>query len=522
MTQLLTRREFVRGLAIASSAISLSGCCSLGRLVRPGVDGKTLVIDPHCHVFNARDLDIYNYLEPDIGCLYKLSLPVFYAITELLRVVAPTAEKELGHLNDWHAERSTYLQSAVTREEVASRDAEFVVELRKRIAELEQETVDERKRILTAEDPRSLILDAWSTRGVSISAARQMEVIQNLPAAIRELRSPALLAFLEGFWHYRIVNAQRLGNTYEMVSLFTPAMMDTDSWFQHRARHPIEPSTKLPPQLQIYEKIAVLTNGRFLPFVAVDPRRYAESERPFSMIDELAGVGFVVGIKLYPPMGYRPAFNADRDSFPNEDWWPGLGKAMDGVLDKCFYGCLQHELSVMAHANRSHASDDDYLDNCSPENWRRALATHPALKVNLGHFGGMTNESSWRGGFCDLMKDFPGVYADTADFAQITDRKIRTAFFADLSPLMKDPHSPLRERLMYGSDFFMNGIYRCYEDYADDWISHFRSHFPDDWRRFAGRNAADFLSLRRGRQRERLDQFFAANRLAPAWVELIE
>jgi hypothetical protein len=87
---------------------------------------------------------------------------------------------------------------------------------------------------------------------------------------------------------------------------------------------------------------------------------------------------------------------------------------------------------------------------------------------------------------------------------------------------MEDPRHPLRERLLYGSDFFMNGLYPCYESYADDWIFYFRSRFPDDWQRFAGGNAADFLSLRGGKQRARLEQFFASNRLAPAWLDLIE
>jgi predicted TIM-barrel fold metal-dependent hydrolase len=149
-----------------------------------------------------------------------------------------------------------------------------------------------------------------------------------------------------------------------------------------------------------------------------------------------------------------------------------------------------------------------------------ALARHPQLKVDLAHFGGMENKSGWRDGICELMAAHGGVYADTGDFALITCRESREKFFGGLKRWLHDhPASPLRERLMYGSDFFMNGLFPAYEQFAANWVSCFQQQFPGHWRQLAGGNAAEFLGLRQGAQRRRLEQFVAAHHLTPRWLK---
>src|SRR5262249_4309030 len=218
--------------------------------------------------------------------------------------------------------------------------------------------------------------------------------LQHLPEALQKLKgSPGIIAFFEPFFHYRVANAHCLTKLYPMMSLLTPAMMDTDCWFHHRPLRPMHESTPLAPQIEIYEKIAQILNGKVLPFIAFDPRRQVEwiirpddGPSPLDQIKASLGRNGLAGVKLYPPMGYRPADNVSRDSKPNNDWWNGLGSAMDSVLLDLFSQCSKWELPVMAHTNQSHGSEKRYESNGNPDNWRIALAKTPALKINLAHF----------------------------------------------------------------------------------------------------------------------------------------
>jgi hypothetical protein len=357
----LTRRTFLKGLAAAGSLGGLSGCCSVSLPPPPDLGGDPLIIDSHAHIFNGRDLDIYNYQAGQVHGPLELLLPVFYAMTELLRAFAPTAEEELGRLGELLAMRAAWLKSPGRPADDAAANERFRRASRQFIEKLEADTLKARDELLKTREPRRLLSGAWSKRGLKISAEREARVMEYLPEAVRKFRSPPVMAFFEGFWHYRIVNAQRLEKLYGMASLFTVAMMDTDSWFQHRPLHPLEPSTPLAPQLDIYEKIAALTNGEVLPLLAFDPRRQADRARdvaggeasPLEMVEDCLRRGCFIGLKLYPPMGYRPANNAERDATPNEDWWAGLGRAMDAVFDTLFQRCIKAELPVMAHANKS-------------------------------------------------------------------------------------------------------------------------------------------------------------------------
>jgi Transposase, Mutator family/Amidohydrolase len=157
----------------------------------------------------------------------------------------------------------------------------------------------------------------------------------------------------------------------------------------------------------------------------------------------------------------------------------------------------------MAHTNKSHASADYNLNNGEPDRWGAALKEHPALRVNLAHFGGMDNRSSWRSPICNMMTEYDGLYADIGDFDGITCEATRAAFLRDLQDWMHDnPSSPLLRRLMYGSDYFMSMLSEGYQQYEDDWIAAFTETFRREWRRLVGGNAADFLALRQGLQRE--------------------
>lgn len=117
------------------------------------------------------------------------------------------------------------------------------------------------------------------------------------------------------------------------------------------------------------------------------------------------------------------------------------------------------------------------------------------------------------------MADYPPVYSDVGAFTGLLRESGRlerfTRNFVDL--LRSSPE--VAGRLMYGSDWYMVAS---------------RPRNPEYYRRFAelmqrtlrpeavpmtvGGNAVRFLGLRKGeRNRERLDGFYRANNVDPAW-----
>lgn len=501
------------------------------------------MIDSHCHIFNGRDLDICNYVIGDIPDWLKGTLPfVLYGIAETIRAFAPSAEDELEHLNDWLAARKKWMDSPARQANEELARADFQSELKTQVHALRDTQFKRRQDFLASPDLFERLKDQKRQelkRTQPMLAGKnpnhiELEAQWHADEVLQAMTSPAVWAFLEGFWHYRVVNAYRLIDDYPMISLFTPAMMDTDSWFQHRLLQPSFKSTSLPSQIEIYEKIAILTNGRFLPFFAFDPRRQVESASrngaasppPLDLVEDCLNRNCFVGLKLYPPMGYRPADNVDRDKNPpNDDWFRGLGGQLDAVLDQAFDRCMQTGLCTMAHTTESQYSDPAYHDNGSPHYWSMALQRHPELKVNLAHCGGMSGKEDphhWKRGVFEIMSQYPNVYADVADFVDIDCRQIRNSYFRALRKwTVAHPESPVYSRLMYGSDFYMNGLFRDYEYYADNWISAFQEHFPENWRDLVGGNAANFLGLRAGPQRQRLDRFIADHDLSPEWVKRV-
>ena len=523
-----SRRLFIKQMAAVGTLASLPACCTISNLKCPKLGSEVLVIDPHCHIFNGRDLDIYNYVIADVPAPLHFTLPVVYSITETIRVIAPSAEDETVLLDGWLADAKSF----------KSDRAAFQSYLRAQIHEVRQRQKEKRDNYLNSPQAIQSFMGhkrkLLQMEGKHNSAEIEAEAKKHADKVLKAFQSPAVWAFLEGFWHHRIVNAQRLMDDYPMVSLFTPSMMDTDSWFRHRLLQPSIKSTALAAQVDIYEKIAILTNGRFLPFLAFDPRRQVEwkpgnLDQPMSprmLMEDCLQRGMFVGLKLYPPMGYRPADNVARDSCPpNTDWQAHLGEKMDQELNSTFDRCVQTCFCVMAHANESRFSDPSYHDNGSPLYWGKALEAHPNLMLNLAHFGGMTpkdDKHHWREGFSQLMAKYCGVYADVADFIEIDCRRSRDAYFKALKKWMVDnPGSPLLNRLMYGSDFYMNGLVQGYKKYANNWISAFQEQFPAQWENLVGGNAVDFLGLRKGKQRERLNRFIAYNQLSPEWTKLV-
>jgi predicted TIM-barrel fold metal-dependent hydrolase len=343
--------------------------------------------------------------------------------------------------------------------------------------------------------------------------------------------------------NYRLHNALALMELYPETDLFVPAMVDMDAHLDDRS--PVTPRQ----QIDLMEYIFVITGGRFHGYVAFDPLRQVRynEERPNDGETPLSPLNIVkravmeqgfVGVKLYPPMGFRPIGN---DALANCQGIPRLASKYDAVLRRLFDWCAQERVPLITHCNDSNHADvyDDADSPCqqlgTPGQWAELLkkyADKPGrLKVGLGHFGRMdlhsrvwlrlqrARKENWpdlaklegvhqtngieAGEFLDALKAHPdALFADLSNYATLGDDELREDFRPKIAELMSA--KGLGRQLMYGTDWFMTS------QGGDSYLANMRKTLPaSDYPAFYGGNAARFLGLARGeRTRLRLEAFY--------------
>jgi hypothetical protein len=176
-----------------------------------------------------------------------------------------------------------------------------------------------------------------------------------------------------------------------------------------------------------------------------------------------------------------------------------------------------------------------------PSFWANVTAFRPGLRINFGHFGNTDiladgDRNAQR--LMSLMTQGAGspgelLFADSAFLAEILSNQ--GGMQGELAKLLAVPPAaggaPLRQRLMYGTDWEMVVIEgNLTQGYLDDFQAVFdqlaqRSDLNpqhDLVDRFFGRNAVEYLGLRAGkRTRQRLDEFHRG-RPQPGWMAKVD
>ncbi len=228
----------------------------------------------------------------------------------------------------------------------------------------------------------------------------------------------------------------------------------------------------------------------------------------------------MVGVKLYPPMGFRPwnnaAFDNDASKWPSN--WPlgTFGSDIDQQLSALYRFCSDEKVTVMAHANDSNEAAPGYGERADPVFWSQALNKFQDLHFSTGHSGGfdeVVNNAAWFNRALQVADDFQHSYLDFAHFGEIYKRKNRRKMANGLKL-----HARLSRKFMYGSDWYMLASQKKFEKYF--------SNFEDVVQRagrandIMGLNAANYLGLNNGHAtRQRLDRFFPGKNTAnkPGW-----
>ena len=249
-------------------------------------------------------------------------------------------------------------------------------------------------------------------------------------------------------------------------------------------------------QIEELKGLKVRYGNNIFPFLATDPRREGMSGY---ITDNVGRENSFRGIKMYAPNGYSPT-----DPLLFDD-------AKGFINGKCLYAyCIENRIPIMAHCSNAGFSTfvmelevcgdilvhdvngdiiiKDEMGNVTnyryehydtptmitfnsslttggfalavreractlnhPRIWRKVLEKYPDLTLCLAHFGGESIE--WRMEIAQLMRDFINVYTD---LSCMTDEKklkqIKKEYF--------DKNDPIAEKIMYGSDFFLNMLGR--------------------------------------------------------------
>jgi predicted TIM-barrel fold metal-dependent hydrolase len=202
---------------------------------------------------------------------------------------------------------------------------------------------------------------------------------------------------------------------------------------------------------------------------------------------------------------------------------------LDEIVIDLAEWCAAEDVPITAHGNKSNYADPHYEERQfgSPAQWLPVLERCPGLHLNLGHFGGARLKEArdgWPWQIARAMHDFPGLYADVGNH-RIDDEALVAAYFEMLRAMRDDPATAvLAERLMYGSDWFMEAIHPQPDEFLQSYRAAYDQHFgdPSATAGFMGGNALRFLGFDDAtnqnavRLRARYDRFNPE--AAPAWL----
>jgi hypothetical protein len=372
------------------------------------------------------------------------------------------------------------------------------------------------------------------------------------------------LAFVIEHFQYRYVSAHNYLHAYDRgqrkVDLLIGDMVDYDYWLKDGA----SPPTTLEKQIEVMEKISVLTGGRVHAFVPFCPYRQAAHDQnraggksPLELVQDAILNRGAIGVKLYPPMGFAPFGNAqiqaqDRDFWRRRDWLHGLaqsadfGSRLDAALKKLYDWCSDpsNDVPIMAHSNLSNGPADDFQALNAWEHWRTALgaAGSNRLRICFGHFGNPSGNEQGDGqarGLLSLLGTgaMPGgkAFVDASYFTDVLDHRERLIKeMVTLLQLDASGKNVLPKRAMYGTDWKMMLIEHGVAGYLNDFdeiigkVAETAAKqgiaLPDFKGDFFGANAVRFLGLKSGPARTRLDAFYQRNlgSLRPTWMKKVD
>lgn len=540
-----SRRRFIQqGFGLTGLSL-VPGCGTLRAFFQPEV--SRTAIDIHAHIFNGRDVPVVGFLQqvilrdphapvegaPATEAFLKLltsillnDTPSAASETETVRTrgFAPAPEAEIlqrdeRNVSEGLAQFGRDLGQPVSGLRTTRTEEEQVLD---RIA-AEVGLTEVRSALRTPESQgRALAAEIFRASPTGLQTGERREYRHHTPF-IQTIRWAGLLT------RPRVDILAELGRLYggpSLIRIFSPSLVDFGAWFL--TDEDVTPTDDL---IDLFSAIAKgYPDALIINFAPFCPLRAALEAEDDPATDTLRHVkravltaGFA-GVKLYPPMGFVPAGNADIDI----SWAPRKpeagGAALDAELFKLYDWCAANDVPIKAHANNSIAAGPNSGSFADPAGWRAVLDRPGAqdLRLNLAHFGGFDESApagafatgiDWEETLAEMLDGYPNLYFDLSYWTDVADPESpsrdrvmgRVAALLERTPQMMD-------RMMYGSDWSMIGRVPSHPAYLAGVRNALDELVPDEKSRqkIMGGNAARYLGLASGGAQEaRMAEFFA-------------
>ena len=271
------------------------------------------------------------------------------------------------------------------------------------------------------------------------------------------------------------------------IDIWVPLMMNMSHAYPGS-----QPVRSFESQRELMSKLPLKSRGRIMPFYAFDPRAENSVEKMKTAIESQ---GFV-GVKLYPPLGYKPIGNDD----------PEMEDALMLLYDYCCKN-IDYPIPITAHCSWSAGVYSNkhvpgitnikkyYRNMAKPSHWEEVLDKFPKLKLNLAHFGGLGEweamakgegpNEKWIDPIITLIKNHDNIYTDLSFHGIST-----TDLADDYKKILLEKINGIKNKILLGSDWYMSRMQCSLKDY---WHG-FETLIPELYDMATGENAISFLT----------------------------
>ncbi len=523
----VSRRTLLAALAaFVTSANGVTG-------VRPSwAQGTGGTVDVHCHVFNASDLPVRGFLQRVVFEDYgeqatDFALPsplaaLIAVLVDFLQVGVPSAEEELADLGEGAGDLALpfdptggdavdALASALERV-FGSGDASALSADPDAVSLSEQDV----------EAFRTAVQLELALEGESSESNEFLSEFGGLALALFDSDGAIGRTIRWAGWlrapRMQIVEEYlRLYSSDGEIALLTPALVDFSAWLDD------EPDSSIASQILTMEAVqrqCLAQHGTLLHcYAPFDPWRQlahtGAGRSPLELVQDAVEQRGFIGVKLYPPMGFRPAGNRSGNlTFPaGSAAIADFAGKLDGALEQLFAWAADHDVPILAHAANGNGSGPMYSERANPANWRAVLEAHPGLRICLAHFGDFdpVPDVGWEQQTTDLMRDFGNVHADISFLHSVLAGGRHEDEAVEKLATALGNSAVLAQRLVYGTDWNMLGREAGHERYFESTMRALRRAGLQDagLRAVRRNNAVHFFGLSSGsRTRERLAAWY--------------
>jgi predicted TIM-barrel fold metal-dependent hydrolase len=317
-------------------------------------------------------------------------------------------------------------------------------------------------------------------------------------------------------WVSLIINEHKyiidsLISNYQDIDLFVPLLVDF--WLISNDN----PIVDIQKQISNTKELVISYEGKLHPFAPFDPRSSIKDANYLNTIKTSILCNGFIGIKLYPPMGFKPEGNDNQK--------------IDSEMEKLFTWCNEECVPITIHCSPTGArADKKFIDYSKPDSvWDKIVNQYKNINFNFAHYGGVYHNvedsgNKWFEGINTLIFKYNNVYTDFSGYSQLEDHNARNTIFHMINNAICNNNSDILDRLMYGSDWHMSltSKHSCaFKDMYNWFKQAFTDYTNGTINNFFGNNAMNFLGLcKGGKNRARLETFYLNNSIKyPEWFK---